>query len=85
MSENQRIRRSEEYREWRRCVFERDDYRCVRCGQRGGMLNAHHVKPFSAHPELRFDVANGETLCLTCHEQTDTYLFKAVKGKRAQS
>lgn len=34
--------------EWRRLVFERDDYKCVRCGdKKGGNLHAHHIKRFS--------------------------------------
>lgn len=30
------IRSSSEFREWRRKVYERDDYTCQICGQRGG-------------------------------------------------
>lgn len=33
---------------WRPAVFERDGYRCLRCGDnRGGNLHAHHVEPVS--------------------------------------
>jgi HNH endonuclease len=81
--ENQRFRASEEYKEWRKAVFERDGYNCVLCGQHGFTLHAHHIKPFSTHPELRVDVDNGQTLCKKCHEKTDTFLSKAKqKPKR---
>lgn len=62
------IRRSCEYKKWRKSVFERDDYTCQRCGAIGVHLNAHHVMPFAYYPDLRTDIDNGITLCVTCHK-----------------
>lgn len=67
------IRHSFEYRLWRETVFKRDNYTCVWCGERGGKLNADHIKPFALYPELRFAIDNGRTLCVPCHKTTDTY------------
>lgn len=32
-------------------------------------LNAHHIKRWASNPTLRFVLANGITLCRTCHER----------------
>ena len=76
---NVQIRGSLEYRLWREAVFKRDDYTCLECKQRGGKLNAHHIKPFSLFPELRFAIDNGATLCELCHKKTDSYAGKGLK------
>ncbi len=66
----QKIHASLEYRNWRRSVFERDNYTCQFCGERGGNLEAHHIRPFALFTNLRFDVPNGITLCEGCHSAT---------------
>lgn len=42
-----RIRNCLKYKEWRNNIFERDDYTCRKCGQRGGELHVDHIKPLS--------------------------------------
>lgn len=67
--ENRLIRNSYKIKNWRSSVFERDQYTCQHCSVAGGILNAHHIKPFAEYPELRFEVSNGITLCKSCHIQ----------------
>lgn len=76
---NHKIRTSLEYRLWRTAVFERDLYTCRFCGIVGGRLNADHIKSFSQFPELRFAIDNGRTLCISCHQKTDTYGSKSIR------
>lgn len=70
---NHLIRMSYEYKLVREACFKRDNYTCIWCGQKGGILNADHIKPFSLFPELRFALDNLRTLCVACHRTTDTY------------
>lgn len=74
--EDTRIRHSLEYRLWREAVFKRDDFTCQACGVRGIYLEADHIKPFARHPELRFEVTNGRSLCRPCHKETETWFWK---------
>jgi 5-methylcytosine-specific restriction endonuclease McrA len=62
-----------EYKNWRKSVFERDNYTCVGCKERGGKLTADHIKQWAYYPELRFDINNGRTLCIDCHRKTHTW------------
>ena len=85
-SENQKIRFSKEYREWRLKVFRRDGFGCVLCGFKTKShgrkikdIHADHIKSFSKYPNLRFSVSNGRTLCVPCHRATDNYGSKANK------
>ena len=56
------------YIKWRKTVFERDNYTCWICEEKGGRLNAHHLKSWAKYPKLRYKVLNGLTLCEFCHK-----------------
>ena len=67
-----RMRGTRKYQEWRKAVFERDNYICQRCGCRSGngkavYLEVHHIKSFKKYPRKRYDIENGITLCVSCH------------------
>lgn len=65
----------------RRQVYQRDDYRCQRCGIRGGPhgdveLHAHHVVPISNGGS--HELTNLLTLCWSCHNAVhDHYVPRA--------
>lgn len=76
------IRKLYEYRQWRSDVFTRDNFTCKNCKQKGGRLNADHIKEFAkilqeyniltvkealACAEL-WNINNGRTLCIPCHK-----------------
>lgn len=67
-SEDMKFRNSPEYREWRKRIYERDNYTCQRCEVRGSRLTAHHIKLFVTYPALRLDTDNGITYCRACHQ-----------------
>ncbi len=85
------IRTCLEYSEWRLKIFQRDLFTCQDCGDSGVKLNADHIKPFSYILKVNniktikdaencqelWDTKNGRTLCVPCHQKTDTYKSKA--------
>ena len=56
------------YRTWRKDVLTRDGHVCQECGTPSD-LHAHHIKDWDGHPELRYVVSNGLTLCRKHHKQ----------------
>lgn len=58
---------SKAHRKWRQAVLTRDAWKCSACGvvcQR--MAQADHIVPIN-QGGARFDVENGQTLCIACH------------------
>lgn len=54
--------------EWRKAVYERDNYTCQICGDAtGGNLEAHHLNSYTDFPDERYVLENGVTLCTSCH------------------
>jgi hypothetical protein len=53
---------------FRKNVLKRDEKICQNCGSNEN-LHVHHIKSFSKHPESRYDVNNGITLCKQCHQK----------------
>lgn len=76
---NLKIKTSSRYRQWRKTVYERDNYTCQICGAKGVYLNADHIKPFIHYPDLRFELSNGRTLCVSCHRKTATFAGRVWK------
>lgn len=53
-------------RSWSKKIKERDGYKCTECGATNH-LHSHHIKSKATHPELKYDMNNGITLCYDCH------------------
>lgn len=74
---NEKIRKSVEYKLWRKSVFIKDNFTCQKTGQIGGKLVAHHINNFSDFPELRTSIENGITLSKESHIE-----FHKIYGKK---
>lgn len=74
-----KLRNSQKYKNWRKLVFERDDYACQSCDATKAVLHPHHIKSWAKHPELRFKVCNGLTLCEGCHGKVHGIDFNKTK------
>jgi len=75
--ERARTMQSGDYKEWRKQVFERDNYTCQKCGQIGYELNAHHIESYRENENKRTDIDNGVTLCRKCHVE-----FHSLHGRK---
>lgn len=92
------IRTTTKYKKWRTLVFIRDNYKCCECGHVGKTLQVHHIKPFYKIVEENnvktiedaknckelWDIDNGQTLCISCHKQTDSYLVNQYNKTQKQ-
>jgi len=80
-ADKKRFWSTSEYQQWRKAVYERDNYTCQNCGDnKGGNLNAHHIKSWADFPELRYKISNGITLCDKCHQ----FAHSSIQALRVQ-
>lgn len=57
-------RRSYAYHAWRKDVRLRDDFKCkIANPDCAGRIEVHHILGWAEHPELRYSLNNGITLC----------------------
>lgn len=80
---NAKIRNHPLYGEWRKSVFERDDYTCQSCFKTSaeipnGELTAHHIIPFSEDIKFALKKSNGITLCWQCHKDFGKYVRSGI-------
>lgn len=57
------------YIKWRINIYQRDNYTCQKCHQKGTLLNAHHIESWSTNKKLRLVKSNGITFCEKCHKK----------------
>lgn len=89
-----KVRTTLEYRRWRSHIYQRDNWTCQTCNERGnGNLEAHHIEALNQilkrknittleqafSDTVLWDITNGITLCTECHKLTDNYGRKILK------
>lgn len=59
-----------EYFNWRRSVFRRDGFKCMnkKCITGSKQFHAHHILSWKDHPDKRYEITNGITVCVPCHK-----------------
>lgn len=83
-SNTQSTRESEEYKAWRKAVFEKCHFCCVKCGEKKELV-AHHIKSWAEYPKLRFKVSNGVVLCKDCHALLHDWMWKSMEMRHLRS
>jgi hypothetical protein len=78
-TDDEKFRRSPEYKGWRMEVLKRDNYTCQRCNNRRE-LQVHHIDNFSRYVDKRIDINNGITLCKNCHDPSIKGSFHNIYG-----
>ncbi len=68
------LKNTNEWKVWRKQIFERDNYTCQDCKLKNGNgkkieLHPHHLFERNKYPELMFKTWNGRTLCKNCHHK----------------
>ncbi len=69
--ERQKIYSRHLWKELKKAVFARDEYKCRRCRKKPvghRQLHTHHPKRWATHKMERFNIDNIITLCRKCHE-----------------
>ncbi len=79
-----RVYRTARWQAVRRAVFERDGWRCVKCG-RMGLIECDHRQPIVRAGDW-FDMGNLQTLCRGCHiaKSAEESRSREVSPARAQ-
>lgn len=87
------------YEIWRKSIFIRDKFSCVKCNQLGGYKEAHHIKSMvdiikeykiknvddAIKCKFLWNINNGITLCRKCHNTERCYVvLKNQKGKEIE-
>lgn len=72
-------------RKFREAIFERDNYKCVLCGETED-LDAHHITNRNEFKNGGYIKENGVTLCPNCHYDAEIglissdRLYQAIKS-----
>lgn len=64
---SQKLERTKFHNQIRKKVFERDNYTCQICKNRGVHIQVDHIQPWADYIEGRFNMDNCRTLCVKCH------------------
>jgi 5-methylcytosine-specific restriction protein A len=65
-------------------ALRRDGFACVQCGARAD-LECDHIISIRKAPERAYDLANLQTLCITCHtEKTNQEMGRRPIAGRAE-
>lgn len=72
-------RNSNEAKQWRNEIRNRDNWTCQDCKEKRENIEAHHIEKWRENEDLRFCLDNGVSLCPECH-----YLRHELNGDEVE-
>lgn len=74
---------SKRHKAWRKAILNRDNFKCKECGRilhDTSKLHADHIIPIELGGS-RYDLSNGQTLCISCHGIKTSKECARVQGR----
>lgn len=82
MAKSRRAKACDIPKKVKNAVWERDNHRCIICGNHQAMPNSHYIRRSQGGLGIEENVV---TMCMRCHAMYDQYIDRAAMEARVES